>query len=525
MRSEGIARATVGALIVVLVLFIGREPSAAPSCARPCKAEAVACRRAQCTGMRGDARRACVERCRGTGGCAAIRTAAYVVTECREDAGGILTGRQVLVIRRGNCAPVTVGELRTPAPVRDPFLALGGLCPLFGRYRAGYRSVWAGAFQRLGVSPDGSVVVFELARPLLDIGTFPLRPEEEGIYVIGADGQGLRRLGVPSRNPSGRIALDPSSPGGLAGSTFDVGYRFSPNGRMIVFTDRGPGPAGEDAIQIATLDLATSERTQVTQLSAVLDPFLGEPVTSGARFADADTIVFFTYADLDGRHPDGGYYRVRVDGTGLEAVSTAAIPGARVQPNFDIGGGGTNLLGIALPGIPVNAPGGTIREMFVLDGTRVLQVTNFRRWDTGFGGKVLDRRARRGYFTASADPVGKNPSQNCQLFSIGTFGDGLRQLTRFAEAEHSRFGCTHTEPPGCGIGPVFQDAVTRTLVFYSSCDAFGQGIYGGQVYAIRPDGRGLRQLSSTRGVVTDPSGAVTVELPGPVAYSALDGGR
>src|SRR5262249_49082495 len=55
--------------------------------------------------------------------------------------------------------------------------------------------------------------------------------------------------------------------------------------------------------------------------------------------------------------------------------------------------------------------------------------------------------------------------------------------------------------------------------FGSTCDPFGANAYGEQIFALRPDGSGLRQLTSTRGLVRGASGIVETELPGPVAYS------
>ena len=56
-------------------------------------------------------------------------------------------------------------------------------------------------------------------------------------------------------------------------------------------------------------------------------------------------------------------------------------------------------------------------------------------------------------------------------------------------------------------------------VFPSACDPFGTnpGI-GVQIFAIRPDGSGLRQLTKLRGLFTDADGAVHDELPGPLFY-------
>src|SRR4029453_1377710 len=54
----------------------------------------------------------------------------------------------------------------------------------------------------------------------------------------------------------------------------------------------------------------------------------------------------------------------------------------------------------------------------------------------------------------------------------------------------------------------------------SSCDPFGTNPYGGQLFAMRPDGTKLRQLTATHGRVVEDGGVVSVELPGPRAYSA-----
>ena len=88
---------------------------AAPRCEQPCKVETASCIRSSCRGLAGRERRACVERCRGLGGCAPIRTLAYVWNQCRSDARGI-TLRRELCIRRGNCAPVTVTMLENAGP-------------------------------------------------------------------------------------------------------------------------------------------------------------------------------------------------------------------------------------------------------------------------------------------------------------------------------------------------------------------------------------------------------------------------
>jgi hypothetical protein len=121
------------------------------------------------------------------------------------------------------------------------------------------------------------------------------------------------------------------------------------------------------------------------------------------------------------------------------------------------------LLGETLAGTPVNAAPGypaAIAEVFLLEGPRLLQLTNFRRVDTGR--EFLSVNGRRAFFHASADPLGTNPTENCQLFSIDTLGRHLRQLTHFREGERSVNGCQDGPPPGCGGGIASQDPVTGT---------------------------------------------------------------
>jgi len=62
--------------------------------------------------------------------------------------------------------------------------------------------------------------------------------------------------------------------------------------------------------------------------------------------------------------------------------------------------------------------------------------------------------------------------------------------------------------------------VTKAVVFDSGCDPLSTNSYGIQVFAMRPDGSGLRQLTDTAGFTTNPDGSIRVELPGPFGYSA-----
>ncbi len=130
---------------------------------------------------------------------------------------------------------------------------------------------------------------------------------------------------------------------------------------------------------------------------------------------------------------------------------------------------------------------------------------------------------RRVFFPASADPFGTNPGEECQLFSIARFGTELRQLTFFHTVGRAVDGCAPiAESSECrvgGISPNAQDPRTGTLVFPSTCDPFGTNPNGEQIFAMRPDGSGLRQLTHIRGIVRSPSGTVETELAGPASYS------
>lgn len=213
--------------LLVTLLFLGNgapSAAAAPSCLKSCKEQTAACVREDCTGVRGEVRRACKRRCRARTGCggAKIRTLAYVVTECRTDTEGTLSGTQTLRIRRRDCDPVTIGVctggsnqgMACSQPADCPDGTCGGVftgpepdpfdgCRLFGELRVGFVSYAGGVYQRLAVSPDGSTVIFEVStdHPVRAAALPPGFKLEEGFFTVGSDGTGLRWLAPPSRDP------------------------------------------------------------------------------------------------------------------------------------------------------------------------------------------------------------------------------------------------------------------------------------------------------------------------------------
>ena len=75
-------------LVALTIVTLAWPAAAAPRCEKPCKVETAACIGGRCAGLGGDAKRTCIEHCREIGGCAAIRTLAYIWNECRSDAHG-----------------------------------------------------------------------------------------------------------------------------------------------------------------------------------------------------------------------------------------------------------------------------------------------------------------------------------------------------------------------------------------------------------------------------------------------------
>src|SRR5262245_28946588 len=259
-----IARRLVVVLACACMTALAPSALATPRCTKTCRRETAACTQTQCRDLVGTARRGCLETCRGIGGCARVRTLAYVVSTCTVHAF-----HQRLQIRHGDCDPITV--LDFPEPVE------GLPCEFIGSAHSGQTSsTIVGAFQRIGVSADGRHVVFEVTddfSPVIASGAAKnlVPPDQrEGIFVVRAGGRGLRRLGPASRDPSFRYvaAGNPASPTSVEVNALPS-LPFSPDGREVVLTDLGPGTEGEEAIQIFTLDILTGSRIQLTHLPFV----------------------------------------------------------------------------------------------------------------------------------------------------------------------------------------------------------------------------------------------------------------
>jgi hypothetical protein len=451
---------------------------------------------------------------------APISALAYVITECSEGPHQGYNHEQSLVIRRGDDELVRVAEI--PAIGEQPF---AGPCKLWGKSQSGSGSVANGAFQRLRMSPDGSLLVFEVTDDFSYVSQDQVPPDQEGIFVVRTDGSGLRRIAAASRSRCFHYDF------ATGVSESDIAFGFSADGSTIAFADIGPGPRG-DAVQIFTLELATGKRHQVTELPTVPHVPRGRAPASFPGFLDAETITFHSYANPiiagEESNPDGErrMFSVKTDDpSSLQLVPFFAEAGniSEIIKAFQITGPDPVARTMPVKGTPVNPErgifGDVILEAFVLDSRRVLQLTSFGRSDTASMSMSVDRHR---IFFYAAPLLDGNPFRNCQLFSVDRTGADLRQLTDFNVGETSQQGCGLVEPdePGCVIwmgGALGQDSVTRSILFTSNCDPDGTVSNGGEIFAVRPDGTGLRQLTDMRGMVIEGDGTVTVQLAGPPA--------
>jgi hypothetical protein len=512
--------------VLLFAAFGSASAEAAPSCSASCVERMAACSAERCATDTN--RRHCRDVCRAVTGCAAgaarIRTIATVVSECRSS-GGFWTGRQRLEIRRGDCPPLTAMTIEGDVAAPDPL----GICETYGRARGGAASMAVGALQGLAVSADGKSVLFQATDDFVGqlkigdnvISSPSFRVPVEGIFIVPSDGSAPpRRIAPQARVPPFAVRLRDQGPSSLP-ITVGVtnGFDFSPDGRLVVYTDRGPGRDGSDAQQLFILDVTEDSPTprQLTGFtSAEVVEYNPDGISLNGVFIGNDRVGGFVYDGTQGGH----LFTIGADGTDFEPYRVPT-GGGNVVLDFGLSGLASDVAGVTLQRHTDLPFSGLVREIFVRDEHNVLQLTAMNRADTGDAFRLHDREHI--VFAASGDPVeGSNRTNACQVFGIDIFGGHLRQLTHFEPDGPSPGGCSYAGREGCTSMQAVrvQDPVTAAIVFDTSCDPLRLIPVGQQVYAMRPNGSGFRQLTTYRGTTVSPDGTVSVELPGPIAYSA-----
>ncbi len=425
---------------------------------------------------------------------AVANTAVYLLTSCRQ-AGAAMTIQQDLRVLVNETETVTVFSV---GPL-GPFAGVG--CGLNGFNRWVFNPRY-GPVQRFGITSDGSGVAFDLTDEFVVEGQGLLPLGDRGIYYVRTDGSGLQRLGPASRSPAWWLV---SGFGYYATNWLS----FDPTGQQFAYVDLGPDDADHEAAQVFVRGLTPGDAAQVTRMPAHDDP-VQTPEIAWPYFIDGGTILFGRFSADSVVET---WMTTDLAGT-VSEVPTVSLGGGYVVPTFQIVGEDWIGLTVSMPGEPL-VPHGTfpITEVFVVDGSNVLQLTSFRRTDTAPGPPYYSARDQRVYFSASANPLGKNPTENCQLFSIDPLGGHLRQLTFFSEgSSHATNGCfAGRRGYGCQVHRASQQPNTGTLLFKSSCDPRGQNLNGWQLFAMQPDGSNLRQVTNASGYVRLPDGTVEVE--------------
>ena len=88
--------------------------------------------------------------------------------------------------------------------------------------------------------------------------------------------------------------------------------------------------------------------------------------------------------------------------------------GARVVSEFAITGTRPHVVAVAVPSEPPDMFGTLPREIVLVDGKNLLQLTKFGRQDTGPSVCCSFVARGRAFFRASANPVRENPAEICQ---------------------------------------------------------------------------------------------------------------
>jgi hypothetical protein len=501
----------------------------------------------------------------------AVGTLAYVVTRCNW-ADGRMYADQELRLQRGDEPPVTVVryvlfDVEQGALTASQQAVVPLVCEYFGQERAGGGAEIAAPINRVILTGDGRHVVYHVSDDDLPIKVkfsldVPLPAgTDEGFYIADVDGSTPPRF-IGSKVSIPASVIDDEDVEGIEGLR-RVGWGSviyaSPDGSLVTYADLddGGGLDGSGNIQVMVLDVDSGVRTQLTHMTTPrCAPTKGRFEVHHPIFLDSRTIQFTRYVarasgepcDLDEHNYDTEICRVGTDGSRFRCVPApradlaftddqekndpdgvhhvADIP-VESDSQLRIAGRRRSVFGLSV-GVATEGDRRDISEIFLQQGRDILQVTSFG--DSNTRPRFVSRNGRRVFFTTSANPLGTNPAKRCELFSMAPLGTDIRQITRFnwtdgvpPTVDGNR--CVDGPPPGCAIGTTKLDPVSGAVVFMSNCDLFGTGVSGEQIFAMWPDGTGVRQLTHAAGCrglcefTLTGKGDTRVELPGFLSYA------
>ena len=272
------------------------------------------------------------------------------------------------------------------------------------------------------------------------------------LYVVSADGSGLRRLTK------------------LAGSSFPPqgvnAVSLAPDGSRAAFTAL-LSAAGRSSEEVHLLDVAAgTDRTVAVDTEGCIQPLCAN--------------CFFYCVNSPHVSPDGSkvLYAVRrqepfrvvnADGTGLTRLpvfSGALAPG----PQRVISRTGLVVFWSSAPSGPTFAASATDVYILGLDGTNLRNVTKFGSESSIYtSNATISADGGTVAFESNRDPVSGRATDGTQIWVARTDGTGLRALTT---------GEPSQAPSISGDG--------STVAF----------VRAGQVYAVRSDGTGLKALTA-----------------------------
>ena len=344
-------------------------------------------------------------------------------------------------------------------------------------------------------SPDGSHIVFTISSVFTDASYETY--EHDSIYVVRADGTGLRRISE-----------------GVGQDELEISPDISPDGARLVYAttrhkELGPGLFVERIyrnFEIETSALDGSDRRRLTETSYL------EHDVAPAWSPSGDRIAFVKEGHV--AQVERGIYVMAADGSGVRRIVAFRVA------DLEVGQFETDVFHRAGPAW---SPDGAMLA-YVVDG--ITQAP-------GEGGEPGTNFRKDFLYTVRADgseltlvAASGGGSSRYWISAPGWSPDGQRLA--FSMRDEEGVGLYTVRPDGTDLRQV----LARYAATYASWSPDGSKILFG-AYVVRPDGSGLRQLGlAGYGRPTEsfqswsPDGSrIAVLEPGRVLYTVAPDGR